>query len=190
MFKTEYIEVKGDVTPKVAELYFKSLGYKVDPNYVSSIRHGKTFNLNKEDITIFNKYETGFPDYILEKDNSIEFIKYRYNKGINYDQLRVLKELSVNNKVRLIFFVRETLNVGINFKEDLELTYERGRSKGFKPLWVAAELYKKLGFELYDKENMTALSNKIRISEDKIRFFLSKTVDGQEIKKVIKKLPV
>lgn len=190
MFKTEYIEVKGDVTLKAAELYFKSLGYNVNPNYISMLRRGKTLNLSKEAIAIFDKYETGFPDFLLEKGGSTEFVKYRYNKGLTYDQFRVLKELSVSSKVTLIFFIKKELNVGIDFQKELDLTYEKGRDRGFKPLWVAAELYKKLGTDLYDKENMTALSNKIRISEDKIRFFLTKTVGEQEIRKVIKKLPV
>jgi hypothetical protein len=189
-FETRFVETKQDVTTKVVEAYLKYLGYTINPHYVSLIRHGKTFNLSNDIISILNKYDIGFPDFLLEKNGEVEFVKYRYNNTLNFEQLRILKELSNHIKVTLIYFIKESLNVGEDFKTNLLLTYEKGRDRGFKPLWVAAELYKKLGNELYDKDNMKALSEKIKIKEDKIRFFLEKTVGRSEIKKVINKLPV
>lgn len=190
MFKTEYKEVKGDVTTKVVDLYLKDMGYRVDQNYVVSVRKGEKYILSIDIVSIFNKYDSGFPDFLIEKNGKIEFVKYRYNNVLTHEQYRVLNELSKYINVTLIFFLKETLNVGTHFEEQLDIFYNTSKVKRFKPLWVAAELYKKFGTELFDRENMTALSKKIGIKEDKIRYFLSNNIDRKEIKKIIKKLVV
>jgi hypothetical protein len=153
-------------------------------------------NFDKELIEIFKKFENGYPDILIVKDNYLKFVEIKLDgDSVRPNQVTVLEELAKVIPTSLIFFNNFNKNAGRNefYKiteftkiekkiiDQLEHFVKISKIKKLKSLWVVVELYKKFDKKILDKKIVSVISNSIGESKEKIVWFV-KTLDTDKKK--------
>jgi len=204
-YKTQsYIvkDIKRGLTEKDIMLYFEKLGYMSIKSYVSHIKGNKKspllkgINISKDISKVFKSYKSGYPDFLLVKDNTIRFVEVKLdNDSLRSNQLLFLQELSKYADVTVAYFNNLEVTNEDEFKsinnfkgrdkllvEHLEKLIHIQEEKGFKPYWVIAKLYESFEKRIYSKKLLPIISKELNISKESIFNFTKNNLDSSKSK--------
>lgn len=188
-------DLNRGLTEKDIERYYSDLGFNTFKKYVAYIKGInvskaypilKNIVIPKELRELFNKYDSGYPDLLLEKNGKFKFVEIKLDKdSIRYNQIIFLTELSKIANVTVCYFNNLTIlkredfvkintftPAQKNILSKVELLSKIAKVKGNKPFWVVAELYKHYNKEILDKKILGIIGDKIGQPKDKVLWFI------------------
>lgn len=184
--------------------YYNEHGYnaQLSRRYVKHIQTNP--NVSKEIKELFNIHNSGYPDLMLIRKGEVSFIEIKLdNDSLRSNQVEFLEKLSYLAKTTVVYFntpiiySRKEFPTIKNYSEEeimmldqLEQLIRVMRLKRNKPLWVVAKMY-----ELYKEKILTirilpCLSVDLKLSKDRILWFIKERLENKEDVTNFKKGPV
>lgn len=167
--------------------YYKRLGYTVYSRYNHSVIRA---NFNRSVVNLFNKYNDGYPDLLLKKDDIWEFVEVKTtNDSLRPNQAVFLEKLSehVKTSVHLFIDTEDLLNprkirkdrgnrINYNhtsFTTEAKRLVDYQKKKGHKEYYIVAKLYKSFpGFQ-NNPRLVSIVTSFTSLTSDNIKWFIN-----------------
>ena len=165
-------------------------GFKKYPNKIKK----NSFDLNENTRNLFNTYTSGYPDFMLIKDNVISFVEIkRDNDSLRKNQVEFLEELSNYSEVTVVYVNTYnpvlakpiiTNNLGKEIRSVCREYEKIRKKKAYKQNWVIAKLYDRYLEELKKDESLLIVSGELKISKGKVLSFINYITDKDKNKEI------
>lgn len=167
--------------------FYRGIGFNAYDKYYKKLIEGN-FNVPIRVIEVFERYKSGYPDFILvsaENKSVVKFVEVkldgdslRPNQIFFNNQLAEVADVTVayfNNEEKLegeFIPVKATNSLDKEIQRQLEYLIQLQKKKGLKPFWVVAELFKKYNTEVLKEKNVSVIANGIKVSKSKVVWFI------------------
>jgi hypothetical protein len=181
--------------------YYIKLGYnaQLSGKYVKNIQ--KNPNVSDDIKELFSIFSSGYPDMMLEKRGEVSFIEIKLdNDSLRESQVDFLEKLSGFANVTVAYFhtpvvytrkefpsVKKYSEEEIMILDQLEQLIRVMLLKKNKPLWVVAKMYELYKEKILTNKILPCLCVDLKLSKDKIIWFINNNLKDKEDKTGFKK---